>query len=356
MTKKKKKKKIIFDNNFLKLYNFLNYKNYNKIIILLDKNIKNNCLNLLYKYIPVLENKSKLIEIKAGEKYKNFNILKKIFKIFLKYKIQKSDLLINFGGGVITDLGGFAGSLFKRGIDFINIPTTLLGMVDASIGGKNGINFYKLKNGIGVIKNPKYIFINYNFIKTLPIKELYSGFGEIIKYGLIYSKNLWNKIKNINLNNKNLNLEKIIHDSIKIKNLIVKKDPCEKRGIRKILNFGHTIGHAIESLYMNSKQTISHGHAISIGMVYEAWLSKKKNNLSNEEFIEICNVILKFYKFKKISLLNIKKIIKYIKNDKKNINNKIYFSLLKKIGLCTYNNKVSIKEIIKCLKEISKIY
>ncbi|MDH3004974.1 MAG: 3-dehydroquinate synthase [Candidatus Shikimatogenerans sp. JK-2022] len=351
----KKINNIIINKNLNYLNKYLIKKVFTKYIILLDNNVKKYCLDILYNDVPILKQKKVLrIKIISGEKYKNLNTSIKIWKKFIKYNIDKKSLLINFGGGVITDLGGFSASLFKRGINFINIPTTLLGMVDASIGGKNGINFYKYKNEIGLIQDPIYIFINYNFINSLPKIEIYSALGEILKYGLIYNKKYWNYIKHINFNKK-VNWGKIIYIAVKIKNEIVNKDPKEILGIRKILNFGHTIGHAIESLFLYKKKLITHGEAISLGMICESWISKKINNLNYKEYKEICNVILKFYKIKKIKNIYFKKIIEYIKNDKKNYNNKIYLVLLKKIGLSTFNNEVKEKLIIKSIKKMNNL-
>ncbi|MDH3004323.1 MAG: 3-dehydroquinate synthase [Candidatus Shikimatogenerans sp. JK-2022] len=351
----KKINNIIISNNFLIFNKYISKIKISKIIILLDNNIKKKCFKKISNYIPNKFKKNiKIINILSGEKYKNLNTCIYIWKKLIKYNIDKHSLLINLGGGVITDLGGFVGSLFKRGIRFINIPTTLLGMVDASIGGKNGINFYKLKNEIGVINNPIKIFINYDFLSSLPKKEILSGFGEILKYGLIYDKKFWNYIKKINLNKIN-NWGKIIYKAVKIKNQIVKKDPEELLGIRKILNFGHTIGHAIESLFLLKKKKITHGESIALGMICESWISKKKKYLSYSEYKEISNTILSYYKIKFIKKKFFNYIISLIKNDKKNFNNKIYFVLLKKIGLSVYNIKVNKKNIIKSIKVMNNL-
>ncbi|WGH28100.1 MAG: 3-dehydroquinate synthase [Candidatus Shikimatogenerans bostrichidophilus] len=354
----KKKKNIYIEKNFLKINNYLNNKknNISKIILLLDNNIKKYYLNFILKEIPILK-KSKIIIIKSGEKYKNIYTCIKIFKKLLLFNIDKNSILINLGGGVITDLGGFISSVYKRGIKFINIPTTLLGMVDASIGGKNSINFKNLKNEIGIINNPILIIINYCFIKTLPKKEIFSGLGEIFKYGLIYDKNYWNFLKNFDFNNfKNILWDKIIYKAILIKQKIVNKDPEEKLGIRKILNFGHTIGHSIESLFLKKNKKITHGESIALGMIYESWLSKKVNKLNNNEYKEICNIILKYFKLKLINKKYFNTILNYIKNDKKNYKNNIYFSLLTKIGKCQFNKIIKKKLIFDSINKINKIY
>ncbi|WGH24798.1 MAG: 3-dehydroquinate synthase [Candidatus Shikimatogenerans bostrichidophilus] len=348
------RKKIYINNNFYKLNQFLKIKKYINIILLLDDNVKKFCLNILYKYLSNnIKNKIILFEIKSGENNKNLNTCINIWKKLIKLKINKDSLIINFGGGVITDLGGFISSLYKRGINFINIPTTLLSMIDASIGGKNGINFYKLKNEIGIIKNPISIFINYKLLLSLPKKEITSGLGEILKYGLIYNKKLWNRI--INKNIDNINWKFIIYKSIKIKLSIVKKDPYELLGYRKILNFGHTIGHAIESLFLYNKYPITHGEAIMLGMICESWISKYKGYLNNNEYKKILNGILKYIEIKKINEIFFKYILNTIENDKKNFNNKIYFVLLKKIGKSIYNIEIKKKIIIDSIKVLNNI-
>ncbi|WGH26076.1 MAG: 3-dehydroquinate synthase [Candidatus Shikimatogenerans bostrichidophilus] len=352
----KKINNIIFDKKFKFLKKYLKKNIFTNIILLLDVNTKNKCLNLILKKINFLKN-YKIIIIKSGEKYKNINTCIKIWEKLISFKIDKNSIIINIGGGVITDIGGFISSLFKRGIKFINIPTTLLGMIDASIGGKNGINFKNLKNEIGIIKNPILIIINYLFIKTLPKKEIFSGLGELLKYGLIFNKKYWYFLKKINFNNYNdINWNKIIYKAVFIKNKIVNKDPEEILGFRKILNFGHTIGHAIESFFLYKKKYISHGKSISLGMLCESWISKKINNLKNKEYIEIYNEIIKYYKIIKIKEKYFNKIINFIKNDKKNYNNNIYFCLLKKIGKCSFNKKVNKDLILMSLKNMNKIY
>ncbi|MDH3004970.1 MAG: 3-dehydroquinate synthase [Candidatus Shikimatogenerans sp. JK-2022] len=341
-------KKINFLNKYLK------NKKKNKILFFLDKNIKKFCFNYLINKIKIFKKKKiKIIKIPSGEKYKNLKICIKVWKILIKKKFSKKDFLINLGGGVITDLGGFIGNLYKRGLNIINIPTTLLGMVDASIGGKTGINFKNLKNEIGLIKEPKMTLIDINFLKTLSKKEFFSGFGEIIKYGLIYSLKYWNFLKKINFKFFKKKWKKIIYKAIKIKKKIVKKDPEEKLGKRKILNFGHTIGHALESFFLYKKKPITHGKAIVFGILCETWISTKILKFEKKKFKEIYKFILKNYSLKPIKKKYFKIIIYFIKNDKKNYNNEINMVLLKKIGFSTYDNKIKKNLIIKSLKKMN---
>lgn len=311
----------IFDNLSL----FLN--NYSKIFVLVDENTYENCLPLIENYLTKSE-KPYLINIKSGENYKNIITCQKIWKQLTENKADRNSVLINLGGGVIGDMGGFCASTYKRGIDFINIPTTLLSQVDASVGGKIGIDFMGLKNQIGLFNNPEYVFIYPDFINTLNIKEKLSGFAEIIKHALICDHDYWKDIQNLD----NIDWLDIINKSIQIKNNIVKSDPKEKN-IRKKLNFGHTIGHAIESYSLDKdKEPLTHGHAIAIGMICESFISNKINNLSDHDLNEITNYISSKYNGYQINLSDFETIIGFMKNDKKNDNEKINFTLLKSIG------------------------
>lgn len=307
-------------------------KNYSKVFVLVDENTRIYCYPVIKKY---LENISDIyfIQIKSGENNKNLDTCQTIWKVLTENKADRKSLLINLGGGVIGDMGGFCASTYKRGIDFVNIPTTLLSQVDASVGGKLGIDFMGLKNQIGLFNNPKYVFVYPDFIKTLNNKEKMSGFAEIIKHALIDDFDYWNNIQNI----ESLNWDHIINQSINIKNNIVKLDP-EEKNIRKKLNFGHTIGHAIESYSLiNDIDPLSHGHSVAIGMICECFLSNKINNLSDKELNEISNYIYSKYGNYKIDLRNFDVIMNFMKNDKKNDNEKINFTLLNSIGSSDIN-------------------
>jgi 3-dehydroquinate synthase len=305
---------------------FLIEKSYSQVFVLVDKHTKKDCLPILKPYLAQFHS----IEIGAGERFKNIDTVQEIWKQFHHFNADRSSLLINLGGGVICDMGGFAAATFKRGIDFIHIPTTLLGMVDAAIGGKLGIDFLGIKNEIGLFKLPKRIVVNPLFLETLPKDELNSGFAELIKHALIADKKLWKSIQELtDLNSKEL--EVLIYKSIKIKTKIVAKDPTEK-GIRKALNFGHTIGHAIESASLISKKKpMLHGHAVAIGMLAEAWLSKELGFLKTTEFEQI-NALFKKY-FKRLpNEINFESLLSIMQHDKKNKNGLIQFSLIDKIG------------------------
>lgn len=343
--------------SYKELTNYL-INNISKIFIIVDKNTKTYCLPYFLNQIKNLQN-FYIIEIPLGEKNKNIFTCIKIWKQLNLYRADRKSCLINLGGGMISDLGGFCASTFKRGINFINIPTTLLGMVDAALGGKTGINLEEIKNAIGTFQHPKLLLIDSQYINSLSQKEIFSGFMEVIKHALIYDKKLWIDIKNILLNNilQSSNLEKFIHHSIRIKHNIVEKDPKEI-GLRKILNFGHTIGHGIETFFMNTTQPLLHGEAIALGIIFEAWISYKNEFLSIEEYNEIFFIIKNYYPLKQIKNIDLNQILLIMECDKKNENEKISFSLLNGIGNSLYGLNIE-KNIIQnylleCIKYINK--
>jgi len=336
---------ILFTNNIKSaLADFFSKKSFSKICIIVDENSKKHCLSKVIDKDN--NNEFIIIEIESGEKNKILDSCVMVWKQLTKYEFDRNSLLINLGGGVICDMGGFIASTFKRGIKFINLPTTLLSQVDASIGGKIGIDFFEYKNHIGLFRNPYQIFISTSFLDTLNDREIKSGFAEIIKHSLIYDNKYFNKIIKFKWNQQNWNQH--IKKSIKIKSNIVNEDPKES-GIRKILNFGHTIGHGIESCFINSNNYLLHGEAIMIGMICESYISTNKTGLNKLSLKKISNYILDNYNFKKIQKLNITKIIKNITQDKKNKNENIRMSLLKSIGVSTYNITISKNEIEQSL-------
>ena len=305
--------------------------NYSKVFILVDENTNIKCFNVFKNNI---NNDKKIIKIliNAGEDYKNLETCKKIWNFLSTNSCDRNSLLVNLGGGVVTDIGGFAASTIKRGIDFINVPTTLLSMVDASLGGKTGINLNALKNQIGIFKHPIFILIDLNFLDTLPNQEIRNGFSEMIKHGLINNINHWNKLFKINIPTID-NIKDHIFSSILIKNTIVLEDPYEK-SIRKILNFGHTIGHAIESYFLSNKKTkpLSHGHSIAIGMIIESYISNKILNFNLDEINKIKIIFNNVFSKVIFTKKDINEIIDLLHHDKKNFDGRINFVLLKKIG------------------------
>ncbi|QIK16832.1 3-dehydroquinate synthase [Blattabacterium sp. DPU] len=309
------------------------------IFILIDDITYTHCLPILFQKIDFLK-KSNLIQIKSGEKEKNIDTCIQICKSLEKFKATRKSLILNLGGGVITDIGGFVASIFKRGIRFINIPTTLLGMVDAAIGYKTGVNLDSIKNEIGSFYIPEFLIIDTHFLKTLPNEEIFSGMAEMLKHGLIADKNFWKQMNQIqkNIIQDENQWTHLIQKSILIKQKIVDQDPKEK-GLRKILNFGHTIGHALESYFMNINK-ILHGVAVTMGMIYESWISYKINGLSISDYKEIKYALSTLCPINKISDLEFQKLLLIMEHDKKNEKNKIQFSLLKEIGKCSYNCSV----------------
>jgi len=321
------------------LTNYLKGKQYSEICLLTDQNTGRYCFPLLSELFP----KASIIQVEAGEEKKNLSTSEKIWQKMTDFQLDRKALMLNLGGGVIGDMGGFCAATYKRGIDFIQIPTTLLSQVDASVGGKLGIDFKNFKNHIGVFQVPKAVFIDATFLKTLPPAELRSGFAEIIKHCLIADKTQWEKISKKTLTEQNL--QELVAHSVKIKEQIVQEDPKEN-GLRKILNFGHTIGHAIESYFLEiPDKKLLHGEAIAIGMIAEAYISIKKGFITLEEAEQIKEYILKIYGRVDIFEFDIEKIIPLTLQDKKNENNKIQCSLLEKVGKANYNNPISYADI-----------
>jgi 3-dehydroquinate synthase len=320
--------------------------NYSKIFILVDENSFKNCYPPLVERVTAFKD-AELIEIESGEENKNIDVCLQIWSTLSELGADRKSLFINLGGGVIGDMGGFIASTFKRGIDFINIPTTLLAQVDASVGGKVGIDLNHLKNEIGVFNNPKAVFINSNFLKTLNKRQLLSGFAEIIKHALIADTGYWKKLLNVNLTDFE-NLDKLIEASVKIKNKVVLQDPQEY-GIRKSLNFGHTIGHAIEtcSLEEMDGESFLHGEAIAVGMICEAYLSYKLCNLPKEQLAEITDFILGKYPALAIDHMDQQHLIELMAHDKKNEKGLINFSLLSAIGTCEINKTAHPDQILE---------
>ena len=324
------------------LSEFINNNNFSKVGFLVDENSKKHCLKPLQEYLSFSYD---VITIRDGEKNKNLSTCETVWTELIKLKFDRKSLLINLGGGVVSDLGGFVASTYMRGIDFINIPSTLLAQVDASVGGKLGIDLHNLKNLIGVFREPNCVIVDINFLNTLPERELKSGFAEVIKHCLIRDQKMFKNI--INVDWKDNNWEKIVKHSIKIKSEIVHKD-LKESGIRKILNFGHTIGHAIETTHLNKNQKILHGEAISIGMICESYLSYHFNKINLHELEKITDYILKIYKLPKLNYFTT--IIENAYLDKKNLSQNIRTCLLDGIGSCEYDFQLDPKLIVKSLE------
>lgn len=341
------------DASFLFLENLLKPKNYSKIFVLVDENTNEHCLPYFLAHLPT-EIEIEIIEIEAGEENKNIYTCIDLWHTLIELDADRKSILLNLGGGVITDIGGFVASTFKRGIDFINIPTTLLAMVDASVGGKNGVDLGNLKNQIGVINEPKSVVILSKFLETLPSNQMRSGLAEMLKHGLIYDKLYWNKLKNLNdLNTDDLDV--LIKQSIEIKNEIVSQD-LKENGIRKALNFGHTLGHAIESYCLESdnKKQLLHGEAIAVGMILESFISYKLDFISKESYAEIKYIITDVFEKIVFDEADIQNIMNLLIFDKKNEFGNVQYTLLNKIGESKINQIVDESFILLAFEDYLK--
>lgn len=311
-----------------------------KIFIMVDENTAVHCL-------PYLFTKSKwtisseIITIPPGEEFKNITTCVKVWEFLSEKGADRNCLIINLGGGVVTDLGGFVASTFMRGIAFINIPTSLLAMVDASVGGKNGVDLGHKKNQIGVINLPEMVLLDIEFLKTLPHEHLISGLAEMLKHGLIHSNEYWQRIKNADIANKD-EFEKLIWDSVEIKKEIVAKDPMEK-DLRKTLNYGHTLGHAIESYFLvnSDKTNLLHGEAVAVGLILETYISKETFNVPSETLNDVAKSIFNYFPKQSFTQKDIAEIINLLAFDKKNRNGKVLFVLLEEVGRHKSNCEVS---------------
>lgn len=344
---------VFFEENLDNLQGFISERNYSNILVLVDRNTNDHCLPILQAAIPDIIDYD-IIEVDPGEENKNIDFCIGVWKTMLDFGTDRRALMINLGGGVVTDMGGFAASTFKRGIDFIQIPTTLLSQVDASVGGKTGIDLDNVKNIIGTFTQPKAVFISNKFLETLDDRQLLSGFAEIVKHGLIQDKALYKRCKEVDLNNIPFDL---IRDSVAIKNKVIIEDPTEK-GLRKILNFGHTIGHAIEGYsLLHDTEPLLHGEAIAVGMICEAYLSNKLTGLPDSEFEEIVSYFLATYPYYDFSETIYEELVQLMQNDKKNEAKKIGFALLTSIGECGYNSyvdEVHIKESLDFYRKVRR--
>ncbi len=274
----------------------------------------------------------KKVVIPAGENNKKIESVAKIWEFLSKNGGDRKSLLINIGGGMLTDLAGFAATTFKRGIDFINVPTTLLSQVDASVGGKTGINFTGFKNEIGTFKEPVAVIVNTDFLKTIDKENFISGFAEMIKHGLIFSPEHLAELEKFDLKNIDYDhFQEIIRHSVNVKEYFVAKDPTENN-IRKALNFGHTIGHAFESYAWEQNRPIQHGHAVAYGMIAELFLSMKKCNFPLANFQHLTNWLINLYGKFEISENDFDALFELMTHDKKNEAGRINFTLLSEIG------------------------
>lgn len=295
------------------------------------------------------------VVIPSGEKNKKIESVAKIWEFLSKNGGDRKSLLINIGGGMLTDLAGFAATTFKRGIDFLNVPTTLLSQVDASVGGKTGINFNGLKNEVGTFKEPVAVIINTDFLKTIDMNNFISGFAEMIKHGLIYSPEHLNELKKFDFNHIDYDLlQEIIEHSVNVKAYFVSNDLTENN-IRKALNFGHTIGHAFESFALEQNRPVLHGYAVAYGMIAELFLSVKKCDFPKNDFEELTNWLERIYGKFYISENNFERLFELMTHDKKNESGRINFTLLPEIGKIEINQNCNKELIFEALEYFRKL-
>lgn len=320
-----------------------------KIFLLADKHTNECCtpivLSVLATDIPL-----EIIEIEAGETHKHIDTCTQVWYALSELGADRKSLLINIGGGVVTDLGGFVASTYMRGIPFINIPTSLLAMVDASVGGKTGVDLGALKNLVGVINNPQGVVIYPDFLATLPTEELRSGMAEMFKHGLISDESYWHKMCNLSELTE-AHLGSLIYESVVIKNEVVTQDPTEK-GLRKTLNYGHTLGHAIESYCLQNpnRERLLHGEAIAIGMVLATYLSVKELGFSMDKCDQVKAVLGEYFRKQDFTYEEITDICQLMRFDKKNVSGNVHFVLLEAIGKPKIDCIVPYEEIYKAFE------
>ncbi len=314
-----------------RLQSIISQGDFDKVTVLVDDNTLRDCWPLLD--LPGID----LIQIESGEQHKTLQTCESIWQQMTDLHLSRNSLLVNLGGGVIGDMGGFAASTYKRGISFINVPTTLLAQVDASIGGKLGIDFHGLKNHIGIFQEPHTVLLDTSFLSTLGPRQLRSGFAEMLKHGLIRNKSHWEQLTSEPFTTSR-DWQQLLRESVHIKGEVVAEDPRE-RGLRKILNFGHTLGHAVETYFLSTDKPLLHGEAIAIGMVLEAYLSTEVCGLSSQSLETITGYLLSTYG--KHPLPPLDETESLMRHDKKNEQGRINFSLLRGIGDCSWDQQIT---------------
>ena len=342
------------------------------IFVLTDENTLEKCWPMLSNFYG-LKN-AKIITIKAGDQNKTLDSLAYVWQELANGGATRHSCLINLGGGMVTDLGGFAASTFKRGMNFINLPTTLLAMVDASVGGKTGINFRGLKNEIGVFNDSKFVILNTEFLATLDKENMLSGYAEMLKHGLISNEDTWSELIEFEFDVKDSSdesnnnstqrstfniqrstfkrLQRMVADSVKVKESIVEQDPTEK-GLRKALNFGHTFGHAFESMSLSPDSPhispLLHGYAVAYGIICELYLSSVKVGFPTDKMRQTVTYIRENYGTLPITCDDYDELIRLMTHDKKNTSGTINFTLLAGIGDIRIDQTATIEEIKEAL-------
>ena len=329
---------IVIDPNPSKaLSGFLLKSSHSSICVLMDEHTEVYCYPLIEKSLPP----HKIIRVQSGEEHKDISTCSLIWQQLTNLTVDRHGLLIILGGGVLGDMGGFCAATYKRGIDFVLMPTTLLSQVDASVGGKLGIDFQHFKNHIGLFQEPASTLICTDFLNTLPVRELRSGFAEVIKHCLISDKAMWDKVRINTLANQDW--KTLVKHSVEFKWSVVAEDPKEK-GLRKILNFGHTVGHAVEGYFLGKGNRIFHGEAIAVGMICEGYLAHQKNLLDKNSLDQLVGYILQI--FGKIEMPQLyDEILAGMIQDKKNKGNKILMALTNGIGKAIWDIEIREEDI-----------
>ena len=347
------KQKVVISGNLERdLVSAISECEHDRIFVLTDETTQQLCWPKI-KNFKALKNSTPII-IKATDTHKNLDTLSHVWQVLSNGGATRHSLMINLGGGMVTDLGGFAASTFKRGIDFINIPTTLLAMVDASVGGKTGINFGGLKNEIGVFSDSRFVIINTQFLDTLDHDNICSGYAEMLKHGLISDERTWAELMTFDLDTPDLSqLQRMVAESIKVKERIVEADPHE-HGIRKALNLGHTMGHAFESFAMRRGTPILHGYAVAYGLISELYMSARKTAFPTDRMHQTVRFIRENYGTINITCDDYPTLIELMHHDKKNTSGIINFTLLGNVGDIRINqtaNEEEIKEALDFFRE-----
>jgi len=329
---------IKVDEAWDQLVNFIIQLKPSSIFVLVDEYTEENCLPVLQVHVPL---EFKILKHVAGERNKNLDVCQELWKSMVENRADRKSLMINLGGGVIGDMGGFVAASYMRGIPFIQIPTSLLSMVDASVGGKLGVDFMDRKNMVGCFKDPLLVWVHTPFLKTLNDRQLKSGFAEVIKHALVASEPHWKQIAALNHLDEIDDWGTLVEWNIRIKNRIVLEDPFEEAG-RKILNYGHTLGHAIESSLLHSEYMMLHGEAIAAGMIMAGYLSHLKLDLDYNKHREIAELIKRIYGIHTEGITtHLDSIMEFVMSDKKTVNNQLRFVLISDVGQAEYNQPIN---------------
>ena len=340
--------KVIISNDVKReLSDILAKYDYDKLALICDTNSRDCCYHNFIGTLKEFEGAG-VAAIDAGDENKNLQSLSSVWEKLGSYGMTRKSLIVNLGGGMVTDLGGFAASTFKRGMRFINIPTTLLSMVDASVGGKTGINFNGLKNEIGVFSDADYVILDTVFLKTLDSDNICSGYAEMLKHGLISNEEMWRELIAFDILQPDLDqLRRMVADSVQVKERIVAEDPHE-HGIRKALNVGHTVGHAFESFALKRKPVL-HGYAVAYGIVCELYLSARKMGFPTDKLHATVRYIKDHYGKMQITCDDYPELLELMTHDKKNTAGTINFTLLADIGDIRINQTATKDEILEAL-------